>query len=502
MNLPQTADTLSLDPRAERLFEMGSFEWNIQTNDVTWSDGLFRIYGLEPQQFGATLEAFLERVVPEDRAHVQSTIQKAIETCGSFSCIERIHHTSGEIRYLESKGEILTDGNGQPTKLVGLCRDVTETKKLESQLQASQKMEAIGRLAAGVAHDFNNLLTVIKINVEFLLSGSDNEVNPKFASAIQDAATRASNLSSQLLMFGQKGNQNPQVISLNDHISKSQHLLSSLLGDRVSLNLNLGDDMLNIKVDQSHLDQVLVNLTVNAHEAMPNGGTFTVSTMVEQISDHTLEANELSAGTYVALVVSDTGKGMTSQECEKAFEPFYSDKPMGTGLGLAVVYGVVKDCNAMIQLSSKPDVGTTFRILFPAACQESEDPLNAEKVSCNKKGVERILIVDDEPSIRTAVQYALEQNGYGVLSAENGKEAIDLVRSVNGEIDLLLTDVVMPGMTGPEMSEVVVKEYPDVPVLYVSGYNETLTEVVTQQQLLVKPFSIKQLLERIQAVLN
>ncbi len=498
----KTDSSLYISPIAERLSDTGCFEWEIRTNKVVWSDGLFRIYGLEPQQFDATLEAFLERVVPEDRLAVQTAIQEALETTGRFSCTERIIHASGEIRFLKSSGEVIKDANGEPIKLVGVCRDVSAEKTLENQLRNSQKMEAVGRLAAGVAHDFNNLLTVINMNADLLLSQSTGNLCRQFSTAIQDAAGRASNLTSQLLMFGQKGNANRKIINLNDHILDAHHLLTSLLGERVTLETDLVDEPTMIEVDKSHLDQVLVNLAVNAHDAMANGGTFTICTRVEQIPETSVESGEIGPGKYVVLVVSDTGKGMSSDECEKAFEPFFSDKPIGTGLGLAVVYGVVKDCNGMVQLSSEPGAGTKFQIFFPSAKQELAVSVEDGKDLQNVKVNGRILIVDDESMVRDVLRTALQLNGYFVLSAENGRDAFDLLIGENDQVDLLITDVVMPKMTGPELVEIISEKYPNLPVLYISGYNDSLTETIVQQQLLAKPFSIQQLLEKVQGVLN
>lgn len=498
-NDARTDNSLYMSPIAERLSDTGCFEWDIRTNKVEWSDGLFRIYGLEPQQFGATLEAFMERVVPEDRLAVQTAIQEALESTGSFSCTERIVHASGEIRYLKSSGEVVRDTDGEPLRLVGVCRDVSAEKKLEDQLRISQKMEAVGRLAAGVAHDFNNLLTVINMNADLLLSQPTGDFCRQMASAIQDAAGRASNLTSQLLMFGQKGNPNRQIVDLNDHISHAQRLLNSLLGDRISLETNFTNRPTMIEVDKSHLDQVLVNLAVNAHDAMEEGGTLTIGTHIKQVTETSAEFGEINPGEYVVLVVSDTGKGMTSDECEKAFEPFFSDKPVGTGLGLAVVYGVVNDCHGMIQLTSEPGTGTKFQIFIPSANhREADFPIDGKPQLDESSPNGRVLIVDDESMVRDVMCTALQQNGYDVLSADSGREAIDLLGSEAGQVDLLITDVVMPSMTGPELVDIVLDEYPKLPVLFISGYNDSLTGTITQNQLLAKPFSIQQLLDKVQ----
>ena len=479
---------------AESLAEIGCFEWDIQANHVRWSDGLYRIYGLEPQEFKATLEGFLERVVVEDRDKVQSAVQTALETGGTFQSVERITHSSGEIRFLQSRGKVISDANGQPQRLIGVCQDVTETKDLENQLRQSQKMEAVGRLAAGIAHDFNNFLTVINLNAELLQLQPNSSKVQTFANAIQDAATRASNLTSQLLMFGRKATFNEKVVNLNHQLLEAKELLGSLLGDRISFIVELGENLPHIQVDPSHLDQVLVNLTVNATAALQKGGTFKIQTSSAHLSKDNTEG--LPSGDYVTLEISDSGIGMDEAEVEHAFEPFFTNRDDGIGLGLFVVYGVVRDCGGSIQLTSQPGQGSQFRILFPAAASL---PTSSSPSEVAQPTSARILLVEDEAPVRRATSAALRSNGYEVIEAGDSGKALEQLQSSEEQFDLLMTDVVMPGLTGIELAEKVKVAFPNVRILFTSGYSEPSKDL---RPLLAKPFSIAELLDKIQTCMR
>lgn len=485
---------------AERLSGFGCFDWDIRTNKVLWTDGLYHIYGLKPQEHEATLEAFMERVVPEDREQVQTAVQSALEGGGSFTSVERITHSSGEVRHLESRGEVLYGEDGQPARLIGVCRDVTSTKLLESQLRSSQKMEAVGRLAAGVAHDFNNLLTVISVNADLLLmpKAAEPALAVKYTEAIQDAANRASSLTSQLLMFSRQVLPQEQVLCLNRRLEMSEDLLKSLLGDRIEYRTELQEGLPCIRVDESHLDQALVNLTVNAREAMPDGGVFSIRTHVTEIDETTSTSGELKPGRYVALTMKDTGTGVAGEDADKVFEPFFSTKPGGTGLGLAVVYGVVKDWCGSVTVNSEPAEGTSVRILIPV--EEATTEGETAEASGIRVGSERILVVEDQSQVRSATCYALRRNGYEVLEAENGEQALHITQSVSGDIDLLLTDVYMPGLTGPQLAEKVLRDYPDMKVLYITGYGDV--QIRMDEAHLPKPYSINQLLDNVRSALD
>lgn len=500
--LPDLEAALYLSPRAERLSGLGCFEWDIRSNKVSWSDGLFQIFGLPPQESDATLKAFVDRVVEEDRERVREAVRTAIENCGDFSFIHRIRHHSGEIRYLESKGEVVVGEVGQPGKLVLVCRDVTVQKKLELRFQDCEKMEAMGRLAAGVAHDFNNLLTVININSELLMSHLKAESGLEFAAGIKEAADRASELTSQLLLFGRQRKSRQVVFSVDDHVRDSKSFLSSLIGDRIELTTELNSDSSCIKIDPSHLDQVLMNLAVNSHDAMPTGGELTIGTSLIDVEGDAAAAMKVKPGKYVEMVVQDTGVGMGPGECERALDPFYSDNNTGgTGLGLAVVQGVVSENGGMIQLASQLGVGTSCRVLFPVHEPVAKVTEHSERDGKADVARKRILLVDDDPMVLKAAKFTLQRIGCEVFAVESGQEALDLLGKVDGEIDLLVSDVSMPAMTGPELAEMVRAKFSTIPVLFMSGYADDLRSKVDRTHLIAKPFTMSTLRDRLKQML-
>ena len=484
---------------AERLSEIGCFDWDIQTNAVQWSDGLYRIYGLSPQGFDATLEAFLERVVPEDREQVQNAVQEALKSCGRFSSVERIMHTSGELRYLESCGEVITDEAGRPARLIGVCRDITDQKNLEGQLRLSQKMEAVGQLAAGVAHDFNNLLTVIETYSGLIeMNPEDRRLVMDSSEGIRDASRRASDLTKQLLMFGRPSSQRAQEVQLNDLVENAKPLLESLLGAAIPLVTTLAPGLPDITFDKTHFDQILINLAVNARDAMLDGGTLTVATSLTELCEGGQRISESASGTYVELRVTDTGDGITPEARERVFEPFFSTKPTnrGTGLGLAVVYSVVKEAGGVINLSSEPGTGTTFRILFPASRQKPTD-------AAPRRNLQRVLLVEDEPSVRRATRVALLREGYDVTEAGSGEEALQLINSDDRGFDLLLTDIVMPGVSGLKLAAEFERKCPAIPVLLMSGYHDDIAQSTsTSYAYLPKPFSVQTLIAAVRDVVS
>ncbi|MEM8735105.1 MAG: ATP-binding protein [Planctomycetota bacterium] len=486
---------------AERLSEFGCFEWDMVTNHVRWSDGLYRIYGLEPQEFEATLEAFLERVVPEDRPQVQTAVQKAIETCGSFCGVERIRHSSGEIRNLESRGEVQVDDDGKPVRLIGVCHDVTKTKQLEDQLRLSQKMEAVGQLAAGVAHDFNNLLTVITVNSDLLLlNTASNPTAARATAAIQDAAERASSLTSQLLMFGRKAKPNIQVVDLNAKIRQSRDLFDSVVGEQVSVQFQLEPAEQLVQIDPTHLDQVLVNLVVNGRDAMPDGGTLVIKTA--RMSDwEESDVKTASSGARLRLSVSDNGEGMDTHRRDHAFDPFFTTKPAGkgTGLGLAVVYGVVQAAGGKIEIVSEVGKGTEVLIDLPIA--ESKATEETPKVVSVEGERKRVLLVEDQAPVREATSAALQSVGFDVVECDSGRRALELLEPAETVFDLLITDVIMPEMDGYALAEQATNMRPELAVLCITGFANS--ERGTSGHLhLYKPYSVAELVSKVHEVLR
>jgi PAS domain S-box-containing protein len=360
-------------------------------------------------------------------------------------------------------------------RFTGVVRDISERKRLEAQFRQAQKMEAIGRLAGGVAHDFNNLLTVINGYADLMLPNVPPEHDHRASlAAIRDAGERASALTSQLLAFSRKAIVAPRILDLNEVIAQAEKLLRRLIGEDILLTTVLTPSVCRIEADPNQLDQVIMNLAVNARDAMPTGGRLTVETrLVSHCECSDTSVSDIRPGRHVELTVRDTGCGMTEEVKSKLFEPFFTTKEQGkgTGLGLAVVHGVVKQAGGHISVESAVGRGTTFRMLFP----EVPVPFTANDSGpppTVRRGTETVLLVEDEEAVRTLCRIALESQGYTVIAAASGRKAIQAIEHHNGPIQLLVTDVVMPGMSGRELADTVRVRLPGVRVLYISGYTD------------------------------
>jgi two-component system cell cycle sensor histidine kinase/response regulator CckA len=403
---------------------------------------------------------------------------------------------------------------GEERCLLVAVQDVTEQRKLEGQLRQSQKMEAIGQLAAGVAHDFNNLLTIIHGHAS-LLANRPNLDDPARHSITQVkmAADRAATLTRQLLAFSRKQVMQPRALILNDVIEKSHGLLKRLLGETIRLECVYGRPLPPVFADENSLDQVLMNLTVNARDAMPGGGTVSIRTEAVTVSaTDALRNPDARAGQFVRLSVKDDGCGMDTSLLARIFEPFFTTKPQGkgTGLGLSTVYGIVKQHEGWMEVQSLPGMGSTFSVLLPVTDKQPE-PVNdtsfLRREVPRAKAQEVVLVVEDEPVLRDFITMTLEANGYTVLQAGDGMEALQVSNAPIGRIDLLLTDMVMPnGMTGAALAVQLSARIKDLRVLYTSGYSQELMENADRLTLgvnfLPKPFDVNKLLRTVRACLE
>jgi PAS domain S-box-containing protein len=419
----------------------------------------------------------------------------------------RFRHRSGEIRDAMVSMEAVTL-SGVPERLaMVMIVDITERRQLEAQLLQAQKMEAVGRLAGGMAHDFNNLLGVIVGYGELLMRDASEPQRKKLEQVLK-AAERGAGLTRQLLAFSRRQVVDPRVLDLNTLLADLQKMLGRLIGEDVDLALVPGPELGPVKADPGHLEQVVMNLCVNARDAMPDGGLLRVETAnVELDAGYAARHEPMPAGRYVMLAVSDTGCGIPKELLDRVFEPFFTTKEpgKGTGLGLATVYGIVKQAGGYIWVYSEVGQGTTFKIYLPrvdaptdlAAQREAAPPLG---------GSETILLVEDEVSLRAITRDILAEHGYRVLDAEGGAEAIAIAREHLGPIHLLVTDVVMPGINGRVLAESVKSLRPDSRVLYISGYTD---DVIARRGvlepgtlLLGKPFTAVALLHRVREALG
>ncbi|MEY4966564.1 MAG: hypothetical protein RL274_2147 [Pseudomonadota bacterium] len=463
--------------------------------------------------FGAsgdlTARNFSELVEPSDRAQVTSLIASAARGETGLKAVELRMGKSGagEDRMAELFASPMPGG-----KAILYLVDVSEQKALETKFAQSQKMQAVGQLAGGVAHDFNNLLTVIIGNCEFLLMRHQaGDPSFKEINEVHQNALRAAALVSQLLAFSRKQTMQPKALVLGDVIGELARMLRRLVGEGITLNVERDSDLWTVHADEAQLSNAIINLVVNARDAMPSGGTVAIKTINETINrSSALGTAIMPPGDYVHIEVSDTGTGMSKEIQSKIFDPFFTTKPVGqgTGLGLATVYGIVKQSGGFITVDSEVGNGTSFHIYLPrlrvdaATALVEAAPVQARDVT----GQDTILLVEDEEAVRSFAARALRMRGYNVLEASGGEEALEIVKSEAHTIHLIITDVVMPSMDGPTMVRHVKQLKPDLRVIFMSGYAEEAFRRNDQSSedihFLPKPFGLKQLAAKVKEVLS
>ncbi len=452
---------------------MGVAEFDFATGGIVFSGNFVRLLGYEPASAPHTFEWFLSHVHEEDRPTVRSAFDVATggEPLGEFHY--RIVRRDGAVRWWASRARIVNDASGRPARLIGFVADVTERKHLEDQVRHSLKLEAIGQLAGGVAHDFNNLLTVITGYAETLLAALD-PADPKVADVVEirRAAERAAMLTQQLLAFSRKQVLRPEVVDANEIVRDISAMIGRLIGGNIDLRVELGPQPLPVLADRGQIEQVLLNLSVNARDAMVEGGVLEVATRVVEVSErHAERLFPMPPGRYVLLSVCDSGVGMTPDVRARAFEPFFTTKGPGegTGIGLSTVYGIVKQSGGFIFVESAPGQGSTFDVYLPHTKVDEAQPRLAGAAEPPREAM-AILLVEDYRRVRELARKVLTRQGYRVLAAASGDEALRMADQYAGPIDLLLTDVVMPGLSGPDLAERLLERRPDTRVLYMSGY--------------------------------
>jgi PAS domain S-box-containing protein len=490
--------------------EVGIWDRDYRTGVVRWSEILEKQFGLAPGSFAGTFEAFVGHVHPEDRASMLASVQQATESGEDFWLQHRTIWPDGQVRSLSTRGRILLDADRRPARAVGVVLDITDRRALEEQYQQAQKMEAIGRLAGGVAHDFNNLLTSILGYCELLTADLDGD-DPRRADIAQiaHAGTTAATLTRQLLAFSRKQIIEPRVLDLNAVVAAMRSLIERLIGEDIRVVVSLSSQPLLIRADRGQIEQTIMNLAVNARDAMPNGGILTIDTMaVELDADYASKHFATTPGSYVVLNVTDNGTGMSAAVQERLFEPFFTTKEVGkgTGLGLATVHGIVSRCGGSIGVYSELDRGTTFKVYLPRVEGVSPDAEEEPRPAFAAPPARRtVLVVEDSDAVRELTRRLLERIGYTALVAADADEARDqLARGT--PIDVLLTDVVMPGASGPELTDSLLAMRPSLKVIYMSGYTE---EAIVQHGMLKpglaflhKPFNSGSLARKLLEVLG
>lgn len=453
---------------------------------------------------------FNELIVEEDRATYERAVRQALERHEPFELTYRVKTRSGEERWVWDQGAGVYAPTGERVAVEGYFTDVTESKRLEEALRQSQKLEAIGRLAGGVAHDFNNLLTVIlssaSLAIESLPSPTPAEDEMQI---VLDAAQRAGSLTHQLLAFARKQVVEPRVLDLNVLLRGLDAILRRLVGEDVDLSAQLADGLWTVKVDPGQIEQVVVNLVVNARAAMPDGGRITLETRNAVLDEGQVKDRvDVQPGAYVVLSVTDTGVGMVGETLAHIFEPFYTTKEpgKGTGLGLASCYGIVRQAGGDIRVDSEPGRGSAFHVFLPRAVEGGAPGALAQEPAAAPRGGETVLLVEDAPFVMRVATLALKRHGYQVLTAATGAAALELAGRHEGRIDLLVTDVVMPAMSGTELARHMQELRPGIKVLYVSGYteDEVVHRGVLEEHLafLPKPFTPDGLARKVRAVID
>jgi two-component system cell cycle sensor histidine kinase/response regulator CckA len=463
---------------------------------------------------------WFERFLPDQlRDEVQSVSQMILR--GEVDPVKTYENpvltSSGEERIIAWHNVDIRDEEGNVIGHLSSGEDITERKAaereretLEAQLRQAMKMEAIGRLAGGVAHDFNNILTAIIGYAELVRAkiSPHDPIGPDL-DEIREAGERASALTGQLLAFSRKQIVVPKVIDLNTVIERGNRMISRIIGEDVELLFIPAETIWPVRMDPSQVDQLLINLATNARDAMPEGGKLTIETSPSTFSSDARRRadEEIAPGDYVMVAVSDSGSGMEPKTRDKIFEPFFTTKPKdrGTGLGLSTVYGIVKQAGGYIGVYSEPGLGTTFKMYFPRVDAEVRDNGDAS-VQEHPRGSETVLLVEDDEMVRTLTVRVLEKQGYRLITAGSGDEAIRLCREAGGEVDLLLTDVIMPAMNGRDLFIALRELQPDLNVLYMSGYTD---EVVARHgileegtRLLAKPFSLREVSRAVRRALD
>ena len=450
--------------------------WTLELPDrVTWSDEICAIHDV-PAGTVPSLEQALAFYTPEDGVIISQKLRDCVRDGTAFDVEMPLVTQKGRRIWVRSIGEAQRNAAGVITRIHGAFQDITSRRKLEDQYRQAQKMEAVGQLAGGIAHDFNNLLSVILSYSSLILDDlKPGDVLRPDIEEMKRAGERAAALTQQLLAFSRQQILQPRVIDLNQVVNGLENMLRRLLSDSVNLTLHTSHTLGQTLADPGQIEQVIMNLVINARDAMPMGGNLLLETANVDLDAAVAAANGVTAGRFVMLAVTDTGSGMSAATRARIFEPFFTtkDKSKGTGLGLSTVHGIVAQSGGYIWVYSELGTGTTFKVYLPRVDSEVEPAILVEpSPPTSLRGSETILVVEDEEQVRQIVRSILRRNGYNVLDAQNGGEAFLICEQYKAKIHLLLTDVVMPRMSGRELAERVASMRPEMKVLYVSGYTE------------------------------
>jgi two-component system cell cycle sensor histidine kinase/response regulator CckA len=488
------------------------WEWQIEADRIEWSDALYSTFGYHPAEVRSDPAWWFEHIHPEDRERVRASLEKAILKGETYWTADyRFQRGDGSYAPVFDRGFITRDAKGAALGAVGAKADFTQHQVLEEQLRQAQRLESLGRLAGGVAHDFNNLLTVIHGNAALLLERyRPGTMEHEEVSEIQRAGDRASELTRQLLAFSRKQVLQPRTLNLTRNIREMERMFRRLIGEDINLQTDLDPALWNTTADPGQIEQVVLNLVINARDALRSDGTLTVRTRNVRVREAISPTGSFTipVGDYVALFVVDDGTGIPPHVLPHIFDPFFTTKPMGvgTGLGLATVYGIVKQTNGYVWAGSEPGVGTTLNVYLPCSAAPVAEAAAKNVADTTEDAAGTILIVEDEPALRDLAARVLRRRGYNVLEAAHGEDALRLINDHRVNVDVVLCDVVMPGMTGTELVKHIRARLPDARVIFMSGYTED--EIIrrgtrtSEVSFIEKPFSPAQLQSIIEKAIN
>lgn len=492
----------------EEMASVGSWEWKLPELRAQWSRQLLRIFGRDPAGEPPDIDELIAAVHPDDRAGFQALVARVRQTPGPFRYSYRIVDARGETRYLQARGRTIADARGMPTRSYGTTQDITELRRSEEQLERAQRLESVGQLAGGIAHDFNNLLSVILNNAEHL-ADLDEEGGGRAAGLreIERAATSGAELTRRLLLFGRREATGLRLVNLVEAVREAEVLLARTIGGQIELIVDAPARVPPVKLETGQLEQILVNLALNSRDAMPAGGRIVIRLRGPDAvrPEHEPLPDSFPGVDHVVLSVADEGVGMSSETVTRAFDPFFTTKPRGkgTGLGLASVYGIVRQAGGQIEIDSSPGQGTTISIFLPASSEsDSEEAEEVVQVPSTRGEGRVVLVVDNEPAVRTVVGHMLKRHDYRVLEAGDAAEA-EAVLASDATVDLLLTDVMMPGVSGRGLVARLAARGSLPAVIYMSGFAGDDHEFPGGDAIVLeKPFKAAKLLSAVAARLE